>query len=152
MGELEGIDEDVPFDWGGAKALVAKFRSTANRLEEQVPRREADARAAREEWRGLYANQFDAHMKICMSDAKAIAAAMRDAALKLEELARLAREEQNRRVKAREWEEDQKNKSTWEKFTDEVGITSKDDDKPPPVDHGKERKYTAEPHLPSSRD
>lgn len=152
MGALEGIDQDVPFDWHAAERLVAKFRSAATRLDKQVPRRQSDARTAREEWRGLYAHQFDGHVKICTSDAKAIAGAMRSAALKLEELARLAQEEQDRRVKAREWEEDQKNKSLVEKVTDELGVTSKDDDKPPPVDYGEGRRYTAAPHHPVKRD
>jgi uncharacterized protein YukE len=152
MGELEGIDQDVPFDWDGAEKLVARFRSAAKRLDEQVPRRQSDATAAREEWRGLYAQKFDGHVTICTSDAKAIAGAMRGAALKLEELARLAQEEQDRRVKARAWAEEQRNKSLVEKVTDEIGITSKDDDKPPPVDYGEGRRYTAEPHQPGQRD
>jgi uncharacterized protein YukE len=152
MSELEGIHEDVPFDWDGAEKLVARFRSAAKRLDEQVPRRGSDATAVREDWRGLYAHKFDGHVKICTSDARGIAGAMRAAALKLEELARLAQEEQDRREKARKWEEDQKHKSMFEKVTDEIGITGKDDDKPPPVDHGEGRVYTAEPHHPGQRD
>jgi len=152
MGELEGIHEDVPFDWDGADALVAKFRSTASRLDGQVPRREADAEDAREEWRGVYADRFGGRVRICTGDARGIAGAMETAAHQLEELARLAREEQNRRLKGRAWEEDQRNKSLFEKATDEVGLTSKDDDKPPPVDYGEGRRYTAEPHYPGARD
>ena len=152
MGDLEGIHEDVPFDWGGAESLVAKFRSTARRLDGQVPRREADAEDVREEWRGVYSRRFAERVGICTGDARGIAGAMQVAAHKLEELARLAREEQDRRLKARAWEEDQRNKSIFEKVTDEVGLTSKDDDKPPPVDYGEGRSYTAEPHRPSARD
>lgn len=152
MGDLEGIDEDVPFDWAGADALMAKLRSSAGHLEGQVPRRQADAREARGEWRGHYAGKFDDRVAVCTADARAIAAAMKDAARTLEELARLAQEEQDRRVKARQWEEDQRNKSFLEKATDELGITSKDDDTPPPVDDGEGRRFTAPAHLPAGRD
>lgn len=144
MGDLEGIDEDVPFDWAGAAALAAKFRSSAKTLDGQVPRRSSDARHARDEWRGLYARKFDGRVKICTSDARAIASVMQDAANQLDELARLAREEQERRIKAREWQEEQDNKGAFESFTDGVGLTSSDDDKPPPVDY---REWDVNPHV-----
>lgn len=60
MGELEGIHEDVPLDWAGAEALAAKFRSTAARVDGQIPRRLSYGRHARDEWRGLYARTFGA--------------------------------------------------------------------------------------------
>jgi len=152
MGDLEGIHADVPFDWAGAKALAARFRSVAKEVDGQIPRRRSSARQAREEWRGLYARKFDGRIKICTSDASALADAMEKAAHQLDELARLAKEEQDRRLTARKWEEDQKNKGMFESFTDAVGITSYDDDKPPPVDHGEGTRYTAPAHLPGARD
>lgn len=149
MGELEGIHEDVPFDWDGADALVAKFRSTASRLDGQVPRREADAEDAREEWRGVYADRFGGRVRICTGDAKGIAGAMETAAHQLEELARLAREEQDRRLKAREWEQQERDEGLLEKG---VEVFTGERDKPPPVDYGERRRYTAEPHSPGARD
>lgn len=152
MGELEGIDEDVPFHWDGAAALSAKLRIASGRLEGQISPTRSAARAARAAWRGAYAEQFDGRVDICASDAHGLAGAMNDAADMLDELARLAQEEQDRRIKARQWEEDQRNKSFLEKVTDEVGITSKNDDKPPPVDYGDGRRYTAPPHAPGVRE
>jgi len=152
MGDLEGIHQNVPFDWDTAEALVARLRSTASRLEGQIPSRDADAEDAREEWRGLYSFKFKQRVQIGASDARAIAHAMQEAALKLEELARLAREEQDRRLVARQWEEDQRNKSLGERITDGLGLTSYDDDRPPPVDYGETRRVTAEAHFPVARE
>jgi uncharacterized protein YukE len=152
MGELEGIHEDVQFDWAGAEALAAKFRMVARSVDCQIPRRQVYAQDARDEWRGLYARKFGGRMRICTSDARALADSMQQAAKQLDELARLAREEQDRRIKAREWEEHQKHKGIVETLSDGLGITSSDNDKPPPADYGDGAVFTAPAHLPSARD
>jgi hypothetical protein len=92
------------------------------------------ARAAEQERRGVYAGKFTGRMTICANDAHRVAAAMRDAADKLDELAVLAREEQDRRELARAWKVEhdawqrrEDDKGMFESFTDGVGITDYDE-------------------------
>ena len=102
--DLGPIDEPVDFDWDGAAALSAELRRTAEVLEGQIPSRNTIAQAALEEWRGVFAQQFEGNrMKICASDARSIAGAMRQAADTLDQLAADARAEQERRDAARAW-------------------------------------------------
>jgi hypothetical protein len=104
MVDLGPIDEPVNFDWEGAAALSAEFRRTASVLEGQIPSRNTIAQSALEEWRGVFAQQFEGNrMKICTSDARTLANAMWEAATKLDGLAADARAEQERRDAARAW-------------------------------------------------
>jgi uncharacterized protein YukE len=128
MVELGAIQDDVVFDWSAAADLAAEFRTTATVLEEQIPRRNAIAGRARQEWRGVYAEEFSGRMLICTRDAEHLADAMMQAAKQVDELARLAREEQTRREKAREWVEQQADRDAAEKLKD---LVTGDGDKPP---------------------
>lgn len=102
--DLGPIEEPVNFDWDGAATLSAEFRRSADVLEGQLPSRNTVAQSALEEWRGVFAQQFEGNrMKICASDARALAAAMRQAATTLDRLAEDARAEQARRDAARAW-------------------------------------------------
>lgn len=104
MVDLGPIDEPVNFDWEGAAALSAELRRTAAVLEGQVASRNTIAQGALEEWRGVFAQQFEGNrMRICTSDARTLAGAMREAATKLDGLASDARAEQERRDAARAW-------------------------------------------------
>lgn len=152
MADLHGIEEDVPFDWGGADALAAKLESTASEVDGQIPRRNSYAHAAREEWRGLYSRKFAQRMKICTTDAKELSTSMREAVNMLKELERLAREEQERREKAREWKARQKDGllGAAEDVGSALGIVDKEE--PPPVDHGDGAQFTAPAHMPGGRD
>jgi hypothetical protein len=67
-------------------------------------------------------------MRICTGDAQRLATALREAADQVDELARLAREEQNRREKARQWQQEQDNEGVLEKIGDFV---FGEDDLPP---------------------
>jgi len=97
----------VPFDFEAASALAAKFRATAKLVAaQQIPRRRALARTAREDWRGRYSEIFDTRMGQCTGDADRLAEAMRDAAGKVEQLAEEARREQERRDRANEYLEE----------------------------------------------
>jgi uncharacterized protein YukE len=152
VADLHGIEEDVPFDWGGADALAAKLESTAAEVDGQVPRRNSYAHAAREEWRGLYSRKFAQRMKICTTDAKQLSHSMRDAARMLRKLEQLAREEQERRVKAREWKARQHDGllGAAEDLGSALGIVDKEE--PPPVDHGDGSRFIAPSHMPGGRD
>ena len=115
MVDLRGIDEDVPFAWEAATRLATAFRSTADECESQVSRRSALADRAATEWRGRYAREFGDRMRICTDDAQRLAVALRRAADQVDELARLAREEQDRREAARRWQQEQAAEGVLEK-------------------------------------
>ena len=103
MTNLGAVDEDVRFDWVAADDLSAKLRSTATVLDEQAASRTTSHDTARAVWQGRYAVEFDDRVSTCTGDASRFATSMRGAADDVDELARLAREEQDRRVAAREW-------------------------------------------------
>jgi uncharacterized protein YukE len=126
--ELEGIEEDVRFNWDGAGRLETELRATASTLDSQIPRRNGYASDAREEWRGLYSRQFTGRMRICSGDARRLSSAMELAANQVKELAEAARREQDRREKAREWKEEQDNEGLLNKGKD---LLFGEDDKPP---------------------
>lgn len=128
MADLGAIDEPVVFNWDAARRLSAQFRAVATTLEGQIPRRNTLADQALREWRGVFAEQFRGRMSICTGDAQRFAESMHLAAKQLDELAELARAEQSRREKARQWVQDQENES----FLNKVGdVLFGEDDKPP---------------------
>jgi uncharacterized protein YukE len=134
MTDLGPIEEDVRFGWAAATKLAGDLRTAATSYDGQIPHRNAIAERAKHDWRGVYAGKFDGRMEICTGDAKRIATALRDAADKLDELAVLAREEQDRRVLARKWKVEhdawqkrEDDKGMFESFTDSVGITDYDE-------------------------
>lgn len=86
MTNLGAVDEDVRFDWVAADDLSAKLRSTAPVLDEQVGARTTSHGTARTVWPGRSAVEFDDRVSVFTVDAS-----------------RFAREEQDRRVAAREW-------------------------------------------------
>ena len=118
MVDLRGIAEDVRFDWATAARLAAELRSTADTCESQIGRRTTIAHQAAAQWRGVYAVQFAERMRICTGDAHRLAAALRQAANQLDELSRLAREEQDRREKARQWQHAQDDEGLLDKIGD----------------------------------
>ncbi|GAA4602737.1 hypothetical protein GCM10023107_61430 [Actinoplanes octamycinicus] len=131
MVDLRGISEDVPFDWDAADRLATQLRSAADACEGQISRRTSLASHASQEWRGVYGRQFGGRMDICTGDARRLATAMRTAANQVDELARLAREEQDRREKARAWAAEQEDESFLEKVGD--FFLGEDEDDLPPI-------------------
>jgi uncharacterized protein YukE len=128
MGDvLAGIEDDVPFNFAGASELERELRSSATTLDAQVPRRNTYARAARDEWRGVYSQQFAGRMRICSNDGRKLSAAMKLAANQVKELAERAQREQDRREEARAWKERQDNESGLNQLKDSI---FGEDDKP----------------------
>ncbi len=129
--------EPITFDPAVAGRLAVQFRATASVLRAQIPHRHAIATTAREEWRGAYETKFEQRMNVCASDAERLAEAMDTAAAQVDELARLAQEEQDRRTAAREWKvrHDQ-----WQHDQDNQGVLGSvgdfltGDDEPEPPD------------------
>lgn len=130
--ELEGIEEDVPFNFAGAAELERELRATAGTLDSQMPQRNTYARAARDEWRGVYSQQFVGRMRICTSDGDRLSAAMKLAANQVKELAERAQREQDRREEARAWKERQDNESTLDKIGDALFGEDDTPNIPPP--------------------
>jgi hypothetical protein len=105
MPDLGPYDVDVPFAWDAASRLKHSFLRAASELEDQIPRRNAYAAHVMRDWCGRYAEEFEGeHMAVTARDAHRIAAECRRCAAMLEQLAQLAREEQQRRELARAWE------------------------------------------------
>jgi len=99
--------DPVEFDFQAAADLAAKFRSSAALVTaQQLPQRDELARVARADWQGRHAAIFDTRMGQCASDADRLAEAMRDAAIKVEQLVGEARREQQRRDRANEYLEE----------------------------------------------
>jgi uncharacterized protein YukE len=128
--------EPIQFDFEAARTLAARFRATADLLRSQVSQRDSLASVARKEWEGVYAGKFDDRMGVCRTDAGRLATALDDAARQVDELARLAQDEQNRRAAARAWkvkhdawEREQSNDGLFENAWD--AIAGDDEPKPP---------------------
>ncbi len=148
MPDLRGIEEDVRFNWSAAQSLAASFRAAATIYENQISSRDGFATDALKEWRGNYAEQFRGRMRICAADARKLVASMRLAANQLDELGRLAHEEQNRREKARAWKKHQDNQGFFEDVKEFFGG---DDDVPPPPDPVQPPVYTSTAQVSGSR-
>jgi uncharacterized protein YukE len=149
MGDnLAGIEEDVPFDWAGAERLAAELRSAASTLSSQISSRNAYAHTALDEWRGVFAKEFTGRMQTCCNDADRMSNAMEFAAHQVDELARLAREEQARREAARAWKRHHDSRSIFEKVGDFLTGDEEQPPIPPPV---QPPTWTAEPHVPGGR-
>ncbi len=119
-------------NWTPAGELAAEPRSTAGVLEYQIGERRRLGAGARAQWEGVFAEQYDGRTNICTGDAQRFADGMRRAADQLEELARLAREVQQRRERAREWVAAQQHEGWFERnFLDPLCDLPPP---PPPVD------------------
>src|SRR4051812_8636419 len=142
MLNLGTYETDVDFAWEAASRLKQSFLRAASELEAQIPRRNAYAGHALRDWRGRYADEFESeHMAVTARDAHRIAAECRRCAAMLEELARLAREEQQRRELARAWKTEH---DAWEReqashhglggLLDDIGDAVFGDGEPRPPD------------------
>lgn len=137
MPELGAYKEDVQFNWDAAEKLAKELRSTADALYKQIgERKRIGARTGAgplAQWEGSYARQFDERLSICTSDADKFVISMREAAKNLDNLAKLAREEQQRRELAREWVKQQENQNWFERnIADPVSDFFGGEDVPPP--------------------
>lgn len=138
MGDDFGaVEEDVPFDWGGADRLIAQFRSAATAIEDQRGSRQSAGQHALVDWKGPHSDEFSDRQSTGDADAGEIATSLRRSATQVEQLRDAAKEEQKRREMAREYmtakEENDKNESLGNKFMDGVrGEDFKMPSKPPP--------------------
>lgn len=102
--------EDVPFNQQAAADLIAELRHTSSVVAGNLDERRHIGLRARETWQGSYAEQFDQRVNVCLADGERFVVTLRTAADELEEMARLAQQEQLRReevrVGLRQWEVD----------------------------------------------
>ena len=119
---------------------------TASELERQADgARALPAQAARVEWRGPHADQFDQRLRQCCADGLELAAAFRRAAAGLEELSVAARQEQRRREQARAWEQ-QHSPHGLAAIVDNVNdFVFGEDDIPPPPPRAPQPRFLAAP-------
>ena len=148
MVDLRGIAEDVQFDWLAAARLAGELRGAADECENQIGRRTAIANHAAGQWRGVYALQFADRMRICVADAHRLAAALREAADQVDELSRLAQQEQDRRETARQWQRKQDDESVLDKIGD---FFFGEDDLPPIPDPVTPPTFTTSAPISASR-
>ncbi len=149
MVDLGPFTEPVRFAWDEADKLEAALESAADRLEAQIGGRARDGERALDDWRGNYAKLFrEQHMHITITDAKAIAAALRKCAAMVRQLRELAEEEKERRRIALEWhnkheawERDQADDDALDNLGDLLG--GSDEPKPPDVPEIKPKELVA---------
>ncbi len=111
MGGIGPIDEDVRFDHGAAQRLISLCNAAAGTVTAQQGARRTWASTAGQDFRGAFARIFEQNAGVADGDASEVAASLRDVARFTGDLAREATQEQARRVKAREWQHEQDNKS-----------------------------------------
>ena len=134
MADLGAYEVDVDFDHAKAGELAAELRSTATVLEDQVYERTTIKATPRETWRGTYGDEFDGRVSTCTGDAGRLVTSMREAARQLDDMSRLAAEEQSRREAAREWVANNDDSGFLEGAKDFVFGEDDVPPPPPPVD------------------
>lgn len=132
--DLGAIDEDVPFDWDGAAALITAFETMASEIETQRSQRTDAAEHAMVDWLGEAVTQYVQRHNQGDLDAGELVTALRDAAEDVRAMQRAAQEEQDRREAAREYvralEENEENEGFFDKVGDFFGG---EDFEPPPM-------------------
>ncbi len=130
---VTAIHEDVVFDHAGAEALARQLVLTADLLSDQSAQRPGKVRTASVDFRGAYARDFAQRTGQCVRDGIELAGVLRRAAAGLRELSAAAEREQARREAARRWEQQQADRSRWDKVKDNVhDFFAGEDDVPPP--------------------
>jgi uncharacterized protein YukE len=114
--------EPIVFDAGAADDLAARFRATARTLRSQVSQRNSYADEARVDWEGVYEVKFGARMRVMATDSERLAEALDEAAGHVDEIKRLAEEEQERRRVAREWKVEH---DAWQREQDDRSLLDK---------------------------
>ncbi|MEA2154781.1 MAG: hypothetical protein QOE11_921 [Solirubrobacteraceae bacterium] len=149
MVDLGPIEADVPFAWDAASRLKHEFERAADELDRQLRTRRHAADHAEQDWHGRYSSVFEHfHMGCTINDGRGIAQELRRCAQMLEQLANLAREENDRRrlarawkVKHDAWEQAQKHDNLFDDLVDVVGGDG--EPKPPNVPELKPQPFVA---------
>lgn len=116
--ELGAIDDPVPFDFGVAATLVRACRSAVSSVDTQVGQRYSFVHTGSTNLKGHFSQLFAQNALTASADATELAMSLRAMADAAERLAQQAREEQDRRNKAKAWVAEQKARSNWDKLVD----------------------------------
>ena len=125
---MHGIAEDVRFDHAAASTLATRCRTAASAIDSQAGDRAAWVQHGMEDFVGYYSQLFRQNGTVQASDARLLASRLREVATGVEQLAREATSEQERRQTAREWKQQQDNRNLLEQGWD--WLTGSED---PPV-------------------
>lgn len=116
-GELHA-SKALDFDYAVADALVRTFRAAAAKLDGQVPSRASYVSTANTEFKGHFAELFATNAATAASDAGEVAARLRTVADFAQKIRDAAKNEDDRRRRARDWE--LQHDDWWEKGWDWV--------------------------------
>ena len=118
IGALKGM-ADVEFDFGVSSAVKDSFRAEATRLSGQRGSRAVARTTGLTDFKGHFSEVFRTNGQTQLSDLDEVAAALRLVTTKVEELEQAAREENQRRKVAREWAQEQADRSGAHKWLDD---------------------------------
>ena len=117
---MQGISKDVRFNHAAAQTLISRCRAAASAIDNQAGGRASWVQHGLEDFQGYYAQLFRQNGQVQSSDASLLSARLREVATGVEQLAREARSEQQRRQTAREWKQRQDNRNLWDKGVDAI--------------------------------
>ncbi len=120
MADLGAIDEDVPFDFGAADALIASADAAAGDVEGQAGSRNVFVTVALTEFKGHFSDLFRTNAATARADATELGERLREIASGARTLKEEARKEQQRRETARQWKAEQDDRNLWDKGVDSV--------------------------------
>nr|AGU11059.1 RHS Repeat [uncultured organism] len=119
MGDPGG-NEPVPFSNATADALIAALRDAASDVEGQSGSRSSLVATATTEFRGLFSELFSANAVTAAQGARDLVARLREVADFAGELKQAAEQENDRRRRAREWQQRQDDRNAAEEVWDDL--------------------------------
>jgi hypothetical protein len=134
--ELGDIDRDVPFDWHGATRLKAMLKAMAEAVQYQRSTRLSAFDAGLRSWQGAARTAYDQNPRHVKGDTDAhdLIVALEDAFQDVEALEDAAREEDDRRRRARAWVKAYAHNEDTENFGDNLhDIAFGEDFQAPPM-------------------
>ncbi|MEO7017492.1 MAG: DUF6531 domain-containing protein, partial [Leifsonia sp.] len=118
MADLGAYKENVKFSRADAEAMISASDRAASTLSSQYGSRQAWRATGATEFQGYFSELFQTNGSTQLADSDALAGALRTLSSYAAKLRDAADAEQKRRVKAREWEEQQKKRNGIEQFFD----------------------------------
>ena len=126
---LSGIDEDVRFDAEAADTLIAAVNDAASLIEGQTGSRASWVTTGAKDFKGHFADLFQANAATAKADSAELVARLREVAQGATRLKEEAAKEQQRREIARQWKKERDDRNLFEKGWDKV--VGDDSDTPP---------------------
>lgn len=120
MGDLGAYKENVKFSNGDAQSLIAACNSAAATIEGQVGSRQSWRTTGEDQFKGYFSTLFQANGAVQIKDAGELSGALRSLSTMTAALRQSADDEQQRRQKARDWEDQQSHRSGLETLGDDI--------------------------------